>query len=130
MSWPYQFTKLSSVQSHERRILLDRYGLYAQLSALIPIALALLVRLTRHILERNNRDFNKEARLTVKHDNKSLGYFLSTKQRQFLWWLKDDVEFAGLSLGQRNELILGGTWAIWLVFLCVGETGEGTYPHL
>jgi hypothetical protein len=37
MEWPYQFVELTEAQKSERRILLDRYGLYVQLSTLLPI---------------------------------------------------------------------------------------------
>jgi hypothetical protein len=130
MDWPYHFVTLSEAQRHERRILLDRYGLYAQLSGfLVPVTLFLLLKLAHRILRKaSDRSVAYDAVPTspgVKHQRINPTNSLSARLRRALWWLGGDVGFAGQNLGRRDELISGGVWTTWLLFLCVNETGSG-----
>ena len=37
MGWPWEIYALDATEKHSRRLALDRYALYAQLSGLVPI---------------------------------------------------------------------------------------------
>jgi hypothetical protein len=137
MQWPYQFLHLDPAGQHARRVVLDRYGLYAQLSPLLPIALFIAWQLCERFATKTKEEkvsydaipaspSAKPGRLRHRKGNSTASRF-SRKTRQILWWLGTDVEFAGQSGGQRGQLIFGGLWTAWLMFLCVNETGNGTF---
>ncbi|KAI0121930.1 ferric reductase like transmembrane component-domain-containing protein [Daldinia grandis] len=134
MSWSYQIFALDDAQKHARRQSLDRHAAYAQLSALIPIGLVLLYRLVVFILRRAS-PYQPVAYSAVpsspglKHDRQSPAGFWSTTARRIAWWLGDDVVILGLNLGQRDQMVFGSLWSMWLVFLCFDGTGND-YLHL
>jgi hypothetical protein len=129
MGWPYQFVKLSQEQKHERRLLLDQYALYAQFSALFPIAFFMLLRFNRNILKKITGEvasYNAvKTSPIIETKNRPRDSSVVVKWRQWSWWLGDDVEIAGKNLGRRSRLIFGGLWTTWLLFLCINETGNG-----
>lgn len=129
MDWPYQFVTLSEADRHKRRILNDQYGLYAHLSPLVPIFGLLLVRLIRWRLRKLT---DKQAPYDAEATSSAVAFYEASVAssplalwRQFSWWLSDNVEFAGLALCRRDQLIFGGAWAAWLLFLCTNDTGTG-----
>ncbi|KAL6788607.1 ferric reductase like transmembrane component [Trichoderma sp. SZMC 28012] len=133
MDWPYQFVTLSEADRHKRRILNDQYGLYAHLSPLVPIFGLLLVRLIRWRLRKLT---GKQAPYDAEATSSAVAIYEASVAssplalwRRFAWWLSDNVEFAGLTLCQRDQLIFGGVWAAWLLFLCTKDTGTD-YHHL
>ncbi|KAK0760702.1 hypothetical protein N5P37_006899 [Trichoderma harzianum] len=133
MDWPYQFVTLSEADRHKRRILNDQHGLYAHLSPLVPILGLLLVRLVRWRLGKLT---DKQAPYDAEATSSAVAFYEASVAssplalwRRFTWWLSDNVEFAGLTLCQRDQLIFGGVWAAWLLFLCTKDTGTD-YHHL
>jgi hypothetical protein len=47
---------------------------------------------------------------------------IASKGRIIEWWLGDEVVSGW---GSRGHWIAGISWAAWLLFLCVHETGHG-----
>ncbi|KAI0123233.1 ferric reductase like transmembrane component [Xylariales sp. AK1849] len=127
--WPYQFLKLSPEQRAERRILLDRYGLYAQLSALLPIVAYFLVIIAARLLTRAPNYSTVLDLRSLKTRTAELSSPVSSALRRIYWWLGGELEFASLNLGGRGHLIFGTTWMVWLLFLCTHKTGND-YSHL
>ena len=127
MAWPYKFlNQLSDEYKQQRRELLDRYTVYAQLSALLPILIFQLFRLVRWGLrmrqsaetmytELPNSPIAKQSR------NKTTGS-ITWRWTWAFWWLKTDLY---PDWGLRGQWIAGLCWATWLLFLCVHGTGDG-----
>lgn len=128
MAWPYHLIDLTNDEKHARRILLDRYGVYAQLSALVPIAAYQLYRLGVWVYsERQRSKVNYSAVPSsprLKEQNNSTSGAVVRRWRKTVWWLEGDVKGGW---GARGHWIAGLTWTSWLLFLCVHQTGEGSY---
>lgn len=126
MDWPYQFLDLSQDEKHARRQSLDRYALYAQLSALIPIGLIWLYQTVNRSSSssRQKRDYTAVSSSDSFNTRKQ-----SNSWSKFRWWLGEDVVAFGEVLGQRDQWVGGIIWAIWLLILCVAGTGRD-YMHL
>jgi hypothetical protein len=137
MGWPYHFLELTPAEQHERRLSLNRHSLYAQLSALLPVIIFLLVRLGRWVSRKagNRVAYNAVPNSpAVKRERTTVLGTWSATIRLVAWWLGDEVRFAGQDWGRRDEVIFGTLWTIWLLFLCVIGTGEGRlrcrfFPH-
>ncbi|KAI1822196.1 ferric reductase like transmembrane component [Xylaria intraflava] len=135
MGWPYQFVSLDDAQTEARRHKLDRYGLVAQLSALVPVALFLLYRLIAWGVARA-KGSSRLGRYSAlpgspisKRERLSLFGSFTTGARRVVWWFGDDVVFLGWNWGPRDQIIAGVGWTIWLLVLCVVDTGND-YLHL
>ncbi|TVY57591.1 Ferric/cupric reductase transmembrane component 2 [Lachnellula cervina] len=128
-SWPYHFVDLNDQQKHQRRILLDRYGVYAQLSALVPVAVILLLRLGTWVLSERKRQHEYSAVPSspgLKRERLSSSGALLRSYRRLEWWLESDV---GGGWGVRGRWIAGLAWGAWLLFLSVHRTGDD-YLHI
>ena len=124
MAWPYHFIDLTKEEQHQRRVLLDRYGVYAQLSAVVPIVVFQLYRLGIWVYSERSRsqvDYSEvpSSPSLKKRRNSSSGTFIQ-KWRRARWWLGHETR-----LGVRGQLIGAGIWLAWLLFLCVHKTGDG-----
>lgn len=133
-SWPYQFMKLPPEDQHTRRLLLDPYGLYAQLSVLILFFLAVVLRLALQSLGRMvQRRALSDAESMLRSPGIPKHYFhrsrLSAKLCRLQWWLDGNVKCFGTNIGQRDELVLSVLWTGWLLFLCPHRTGSGKPQH-
>lgn len=134
MAWPYQFIHGDAALRQTRRALLDRYALYAQVSLWALILLALLARLTQYVVQRSTVTAPYRgpvyaavpASPTAKPRERAATAWISVRLRRALWWLSDTVQLSGWSLGRRDVLIVGGAWAVWLLLLCVNNSGNGT----
>jgi len=129
MSWPYGIDlDLTHDQKHERRLVLDRYGVYAQLSAFIPILAYQLYRLGAWVYsERQRAKVTYEAVPSspgMKRARQSTSGLIVTKWRSIVWWLESEV---AEGWGLRGHWIALGGWTTWLLFLCVHKTGDGMY---
>jgi len=129
MKWPYEITNQPDDVKHARRITLDRYGFYAQLSAVAVIILLQVVPLGRWIVKvatakRAEYDAvpTADAAKTQKPNRQS---WLSRTYQRSTWWLGDEVRIVNCTLGRKDEWFFGALWAAWLLFLCINETGRG-----
>ncbi|KAK6087966.1 metalloreductase AIM14 [Seiridium cupressi] len=133
MAWPYQFLDLSTPEKQERRLSLDRHAGFAQLSALVPIVVVLVVRFVVWITGRlSARKVAYDAvpgSPVAKYKRENASSSWAATGRRIAWWLGDDVVFAGQNWGRRDSLLFGGSWMVWLLFLCVQGTGKD-YFHL
>ncbi|KAB5545782.1 ferric reductase NAD binding domain-containing protein [Coniochaeta sp. 2T2.1] len=135
MKWPYVIVNQPDEVKHARRILLDRYGFYAQLSAVAVIICLQLVPLGRWIVKkataRSGAEYDAvptaDAAKRQKPNRRS--WWISRTYQRGHWWLGDEVRIANCTLGRRDEWFFGGLWAAWLLFLCVNQTGTD-YHHL
>ncbi|KAL2023712.1 hypothetical protein VTK56DRAFT_1426 [Thermocarpiscus australiensis] len=134
MTWPYRFLlDLSEAEKQARRQTLDKYALYAQLSALGPVAVILLYRLARWATRpgaprKGGYAAVPSSPVLKVRRHSSLGTW-SSRSRRVRWWLGEDVVVAGYVLGQRDQWVVGILWTSWLLLLSVLETGED-YLHL
>lgn len=126
MSWPYHFVDLSDIQKHERRLLIDRYGIYSQLSALIPVVLYRAFRMTRWVNSERQRTKVDYTAVPSSPDRKkqkdsSIGK-VRAQWRAFVWWLGGEV---APDWGLRGHWVATAAWLGWLLFLSIHKTGDG-----
>lgn len=134
MSWPWEIYALDAAEKEARRHSLDRYAAYAQLSALVPIAIVVLYRLGSWSIKRfsSPREVDYLAVPTspaLKQTRESKVGSWAGAARKVAWWLGEDVVFLGVNWGQRDQILAGVGWTVWLVFLCIIGTGKD-YLHL
>ena len=114
MAWPdYRFLDLSTAEKQVRRQTLDKYALYAQLSALVPVAVVVLCRLWKRALNSGGSKGNYAAvpsSPVLKDRRNSNAGTWSSRSRRAQWWLGEDVVAAGMVLGQRDRM--------WPRFVC------------
>ncbi|RFU30868.1 hypothetical protein B7463_g5497, partial [Scytalidium lignicola] len=125
MGWPYHFPSLTKEQSHARRLVLNRYGHYAQLSCLVPVVAYQLYRLASWVYtERRKTAIGYSAvpgsPVAKKFGDSTLGS-LTRKWRKWKWWLEGEV---APGWGLREQWIGGLGWTAWLLFCCINETGD------
>lgn len=126
MGWPYHLLDLTHEQKHERRLLLDRYGVYAQLSALIPLLAYQLYRLSIWVYSERQRSKAQYTAIpsspTLKRSRTSTSGTWAATWRSTVWWLESEI---ACGWGLRGQWLAAGGWLSWLLFLCVHNTGEG-----
>lgn len=130
MAWPYHFLKLTDQQIQHRRQLLDRYGLYSQLSALLPIIVYQLYKLGVWVHSERKRSKTGYTEVPsspgAKKARTSTPGGVVRQWRSLTWWFGGEVA-PKLGLGLKGQWIATGAWMMWLSFLCVYETGDGMY---
>jgi len=124
MSWHYRFLDLTEAQKHARRETLTRYALYAQLSAMIPLATLLACRLAKRLAtltisrgRAGNRGAYKAIPSSPSPDAAGRGRKrgsggggvgavrgMKRRMKKVRWWLGGDVVFAGWGLGTRERM--------------------------
>jgi hypothetical protein len=125
MGWPYHILDLSEEEKHLRRELLDRYGVYAQLSAFIPILAFQLYRLSIWVYSERKRATSYSeipSSPVAKHARRAPSGTGMRKLRSVVWWLEGE---AAKGWGLRGHWIAGGVWTGWLMILCIHRTGHG-----
>ncbi|KAJ5249111.1 hypothetical protein N7468_000562 [Penicillium chermesinum] len=130
MGWWYHIVTLEPEAEVDRRNLINRYGLYSQLSVLIPIAAYQIYRLALWLRARKQRadvaySVVGEPPATPQSSHASLTA-LQARWRAAQWWL--DGELAP-DWGLRKRWIVGGVWTLWMTILCFSQTGHD-YLHL
>lgn len=129
MAWPYKFIDLDDAAKQARRQALDRYGIFAHVSALAVLALFLLYRGGGFLFNKfkSNRTAYDvlPASPGLKWQRQQASGIWAAVGRKVAWWLEEDVRFLGKNWGQRVEFIFGSIWTLWLLFLCVSGTGIG-----
>jgi hypothetical protein len=124
MAWPYRFVTLDDDQVKARRIALDRAGLVAHLSVLVPLVLLLVVRLGRWLVRKSVKtDYDAVPGSPIRKAARlERGVKVSKAWGRVSWWLNEEV-WAGW--GERKFWIAGLVWWSWLIVLCVVGTGDG-----
>ncbi len=129
MGWPYEFIIISPEERHQRRLVLDSYGVYAQLLVLVPCAIGLAIRVSTWVSRVRHGSYDAVPDSpALKSQRLSARGAWASRVRRLQWWLGDDVVFMGQHWGQRDQWIFGTLWAAALTTLCVLETGKGELP--
>ena len=126
MAWPYHILDLSEGEKHLRRELLDRYGVYAQLSAMVPILGFQLYRIWIWVFSERKRSKVAYSQVSsspvAKHARRSSSGSLTKHLRGMVWWFEGEI---AKGWGLRGHWIAAGLWTSWLLFLCINRTGHG-----
>ena len=126
----YRFADLTDQQKHQRRELLDLYGFLAQVSVLVPLLVLQCFRVAGWAQARLFRKDDLQTPSSPYVKASRLGHGLNVpgiaaRWRKFLWWFGDSVQYAGLHLGTKGEILGVGVWTLWLVALSFLQTGDG-----
>ncbi|KAM0324821.1 hypothetical protein ACHAQA_007787 [Verticillium albo-atrum] len=132
MGWPYHFLALSPEEVQLRRQALDRYAIYAQISALLPVFIPLINRIVERYTHsqdagRGTYDAVPNSPL-VRSRKRTVAGSWTAKAQAVRWWLGDDVYIGGESWGQRDQWVVGLGWMAWMLVLCIAGTGDD-YLH-
>ena len=123
MGWSYKvITDLTVEDKAARRLTLDAFGIYAHLSAYVPVFAYLLYRLGSWALGRTQgkgASYEPVAR-SARRQNSGL----AAAWRRARWWLSEPVSQTR-RFGHRDEWVFGIAWTLWLLALCVKDTGTG-----
>lgn len=104
MGWPYRFIDLTSTEKQQRREALDRYALYAQFSALAPVAIALIYRAAKWALKSHNKPYSAVPNSpSLKSRRLSAAGGWSSWVRQLQWWLEGNLVDSSPILGRRDR---------------------------
>lgn len=125
MDWPYHInTTLTTSQKLLRRQTIDRYGLYAHLSPLLPIAWYWLYVLFKWVV-RARQTRGEYAAVPgsphVKREARTAAGKAATWWRRGVWWVGGRGEDQERVVHQLAGLV----WAAWLGVLAVHGTGDG-----
>lgn len=127
MGFPYHFVALDAEQELHRRHLLDSYGQFAQLSILLVPLIYQLFYGIRLLAGRFKNTSNyqpvKEHQSPVASRFKRPAAGLPSNAWGRLHWALDEEVLEGW--GTRQDWLIAGLWAIWLVMLAVKDTGDG-----
>lgn len=135
MAWPYEFLlNLTDDEKAARRESLDHHAAIAHWSAYGLALLFLLARGVVHVARRIHRKRRRYETIPgsphVKFERLGPLGQLSLRWAKLSWWMGDDVEFMNQSWGQRDEWVVGIAWTVWLLSLCVRDTGKGKNPNI
>jgi hypothetical protein len=124
MAWPYHFVTLTDAQVNARRQALDRAGLTAHSSALVPVLILVVLRIGRWIAAKSVKsDYGAIPGSPLRKANRlGKGAKVSRVWRRVSWWMDEEV-LSGW--GKRRYWIAGFTWWTWLIVVCVTGTGHG-----
>jgi len=132
MGWPYHFVDLNDGQKLQRRQLLERYGVIAQVSVVLPL-LVFQARLLSFWISRNishsagvdspSSPYLKSAQKQTRSSVRSL----KVSFRRWQWWAGESVNLFGNHLGTRGEVLGAAVWFAWLLLLCFLQTGDGMW---
>ncbi|KAM7221882.1 Ferric/cupric reductase transmembrane component 2 [Rhypophila decipiens] len=128
MTWPLEFQDLSPADKQVRRQELDRYAEIAQLSVFLPLALGILHRIVTSWTSKPRSDTYSVIPNYPPAKPQRPGE-LSARLRKLSWWLGEDFIAFGASWGQRDQWIVGVSWGLWLLLLCVLDTHRD-YLHV
>jgi len=128
MAWPYHFLDLSEAEKHSRRQALDTFALYSQLSFLLPVIALVLYRIASWSTKSTKGPYDVVPSSPSRKAQRETGVAAwQSSLRKFRWWLGEDVFLLGDYRGQRDQWLLGFSWGIWMLVLCVVGTGQGKH---
>lgn len=145
MGFLYHFVRLDTTQQAHRRQLLDSYGQFAQISALIPLLSFQLILFTRFLHRKWKKEYGGRNPLIIRkvHQSPRLSVVFPRHKRRELtttttttssftagrirWALGEEV---ARNWGKRLEWLIGAGWTLWLILLTVKDTGDGEFASL
>lgn len=131
MGWSYRFADLTDPQKEHRRLLLDSYGLIAQVSAGVILLVIQLVFLIQWLSKRQQTRSEPETPGSpgLKYSQKGRHRVQAVERwwRLFAWWAGDSLEIFGTQFGTKGQITAAAFWTLWLLFLSFSETGDGKY---
>ena len=124
----YYFETLNDEQKHQRREYLDWYGFAAQWSVLVVFALYQVSFFIAWVLKSGLNYERPKSPSFNKSTEGPLRWLKSLRSgcNNLVWWLQTDV-IAGWNWGTRGEWVGATLWTVWLLYLCIAHTGNGTY---
>lgn len=131
MGFPYHFVSLTDEQTSRRRQLLDGYGQFAQLSVLLVPLLYQLCLGMRLLISRvwpfkpSQAVKEHQSPVISRFKQPAAGY--STNVLARVRWFLDEEALEGWET--RQEWLITGLWAVWLLVLVFRDTGDD-YLHL
>jgi hypothetical protein len=137
MAFGYEFVDLTDEQKLQRRSLLDLHAFYAQISFLVVFATVAGLRWIAHVLNRGvgaaeeeESGFDSPSSAELKYAEQSRVSSevakARLKLRQWLWRAGDPVREGW---GSWGEWIAGTIWSVWILFLCMNQTGHGKFQR-
>ncbi|KAF6237173.1 hypothetical protein HO173_004641 [Letharia columbiana] len=130
MGFPYHFVTLNDEQNLRRRQLLDGYGQFAQFSVLLLPLMYQLCLGMRLLISRTwpfKPQTVKEHRSPVVSRFQQPATSYSTNLLARTRWSLDEEVLEGWNT--RQEWLIAGLWAMWLLVLVFKDTGDD-YLHL
>lgn len=130
MGFGYYSVTLTEAQKHQRRETLDRYGFIAQWSVLVIFLLFQLGFFVAWILRSTTKNDPLKSPSFNKRPDARLFWLRRVQSicSRTVWWMNKDV-VSGSNWGTRAEWIGATLWTLWLLVLCVAQTGKD-YLHL
>jgi len=124
MTFGYKFINLNDEQKKSRRELLEYYPFVAQVSVLLVFVL-LQFGFFLSWLSKRGLDYERPRSPSIRKREDGTWTWLRKSQQgcdRMAWWLRRPLI---ANWGSRGEWLVGGSWAAWLLFLCVVNTGNG-----
>jgi hypothetical protein len=123
----YSFETLDDNQKHQRRAYLDWYGFVAQWSVLVIFALFQIAFAMSWMMKSGLKYDQPKSPSFSKRPIGKLGWLRSFHSgcNKMLWWMRKDT-IRGWNWGTRGEWIGATVWTVWLLYLCIAHTGNGT----
>jgi hypothetical protein len=120
----YDFVVLDDAQKKSRRHLLELYPFVAQVSVLAVFALVQLCFFLSWISRRGLDYERPRSPSFTKRSDGSWTWLRKSLQGwdKMMWWMKKPVID---NWGTRAEWLGGGIWTVWLLYLCIANTGNG-----
>ena len=130
LDWPFTIIlSLSEAEKQARRDSLDNHALLAHFSAILPLLIALFLRLglwlASKVSPRADGYIQVPRSPVVKAQRSGAVGGLAAQWRLLRWWLDDDILAFGQHWGRRDEWVFGIGWFVWLFALCWVGTGKG-----
>ncbi|KAI1676081.1 ferric reductase transmembrane component [Pyrenophora tritici-repentis] len=126
MAFGYEFVVLDDEAERGRRQALDWYALVAQLSVIAVLAAAGLGQAVSWLAKHSGGHRWSRSQSLQGQNKKDWILVLRSECYKLKWWLG---VAAAPSWGTRGEWIGGTAWTIWLLYLCIAQTGND-YLHL
>lgn len=122
----YYFETLDDKQKHQRREYLDWYGFAAQWSVVVMMNLFQIGFFVAWVLRSSLKHDRPKSPSFNKRPDGKLGWLRSLQSvcNRTLWWMRKDV-ISNWNWGTRGECIGATGLSVWLLYLCVANTGRG-----
>jgi hypothetical protein len=123
----YYFETLTKEQQHQRREYLDWYGFVAQWSVLVIFVIFQLSFFLGWLVRSGLNYERPKSPSFIKTREGKLGWLrnLHSTLTKVSWWMSKDA-IPGWGWGSRAEWVGASLWTVWLLYLCIAKTGNGT----